>query len=76
MSFVDFLLQPFRLPKVGARTLAIPKTAVKKFKIDNTNKPYSGARKNTEKNNTLLLKPYNLSTDNEEVMMYFNKNIY
>jgi len=51
-EFFDFFMAtPLGCLKRGARTLAIPKTAVKKFKIDNTNKPYSGARKNTVKKN-------------------------
>ena len=46
MSFVYFLLQPFGLPKVGARTLAIPATTVKKLKVDISRKTYSIAEKN------------------------------
>lgn len=46
-KFLTFYCKPFGLPKVGARTLAITTTAVKKLKVDNSKETYSIAGKNT-----------------------------
>jgi hypothetical protein len=74
--FVDFLLQPFGLPKVGARTLAIPTTAVKNLNVDNPKKYFSVVKKitanKTKKSNTLILNLNKFNTNKETIMMYFN----
>lgn len=46
-KFFDFYCKPFWLPKVGARTLAITPTTVKKRKVNNPKETYSIVEKNT-----------------------------
>jgi hypothetical protein len=79
INFLTFYCKPFGLPKVGARTLAIPTTAVKNLNVDNPKKYFSVVKKITanktkksKKSNTLILHLNKFNTNKETIMMYFN----